>query len=504
MGWARRTITVAAAGAVAAGATHLGAHGAATTSVTHPSRADTMAPVRRLPVATNDADTWDPPAIVDHPTQEDIVRSPRDAIAIGERLFRTKFNRLDGAGRPDATGDSKPSLRAHPVTVQFSRISGPEANSCLGCHNDPAAGGSGDFVANVFVGAHFRDPPPRCIDANVTSERNTIGMFGDGAVEMLAREMTVDLRNELEKGLRLAAASQAEVPVNLSAKGVSFGSITARPDGTYDTQALEGVDSDLVVKPFGIKGVAASLREFTINALNQHHGMEAIERFGWKRTGVDDFDADGVQVELTIPQVTALTLFQASLPAPTRRRPRDPADGEHLRRGEELFARAGCATCHVPELPLRADQFSEPNPFNRPGNLVPSDTRFVVRIPVPVGDKRSGVHRRGGHLVVAAYSDFRRHRICDATDPFFCNERVPQDHVATDEFMTPRLWDLATSGPYGHRGDCTTISEAILHHAGDARPARDAFASLKTGDKKALVEFLLSLGADPDYYRRTR
>ena len=29
--------------------------------------------------------------------------------------------------------------------------SAPDSDACAGCHNDPEAGGAGDFVANVFV-----------------------------------------------------------------------------------------------------------------------------------------------------------------------------------------------------------------------------------------------------------------------------------------------------------------------------------------------------------------
>jgi len=62
--------------------------------------------------------------------------------------------------------------------------------------------------------------------------------------------------------------------------------------------------------------------------------------------------------------------------------------------------------------------------------------------------------------------------------------------------MTPRLWDLATSGPYCHRGDCSTISEAILAHGGEARAARERFWALSRDEKKSLVDFLRSLGAE--------
>ncbi len=62
---------------------------------------------------------------------------------------------------------------------------------------------------------------------------------------------------------------------DLVTKGVRFGWIVAHPDGLVDLDAIDGVDADLIVRPFSRKGVFTSLRQFTINALNIHHGMEA-------------------------------------------------------------------------------------------------------------------------------------------------------------------------------------------------------------------------------------
>ena len=46
------------------------------------------------------------------------------------------------------------------------------------------------------------------------------------------------------------------------------------------TLAVAGVNADLVVRPFHQKGVVVSLREFTNNAYNHHHGIQSVERFG--------------------------------------------------------------------------------------------------------------------------------------------------------------------------------------------------------------------------------
>lgn len=411
----------------------------------------------------------------------------------GRTLFTAKFTRLDGAGRPSSTGDSKPTFR-EPVPFGPLRVAGPDASACSSCHNEPVAGGSGDFVANVFVGAQFSDPPTHSTEVEATSERNTIGLFGSGAIELLAREMTEDLRGQLAAAVRRAKATQTEVRQELESKGVKFGSLTARPDGSYDGTRIEGVDVDLVVKPFGSKGVAVSLREFTINALNHHHGIQAVERFGPERTGLDDFDGDGVLSEFTIGQVTALTLFQAALPAPrVAAKEFAPRTGRY-EQGLAAFRAVGCADCHVPALPLRSREFSEPNPYNRPGNALPEDIG-ALRMPLEVGSLPTGLFRKkDGTLWVAAFSDLRRHVIADVEDPFFGNEVRKQDNVPVREFLTSKLWDAATSAPYGHRGDCMTVGEAVAHHAGEARSSREAFLALPAARQQAVVDFVKLLG----------
>jgi hypothetical protein len=85
--------------------------------------------------------------------------------------------------------------------------------------------------------------------------------------------------------------------------------------------------------------------------------------------------------------------------------------------------------------------------------------------------------------------------MCDNEVRHFCNERLRQDNVPQELFMTLRLWDLATSAPYCHRGDCSTVTEAILAHGGEARAARDRFIDLPASSRRSLIDFLLSLGA---------
>lgn len=77
-------------------------------------------------------------------------------IQFGERIFSAKWTIQEGAGRPDVKGTANgPRLSDPSETLvfprNFNRISGPDSNSCKGCHNDPVEGGGGDRATLVFV-----------------------------------------------------------------------------------------------------------------------------------------------------------------------------------------------------------------------------------------------------------------------------------------------------------------------------------------------------------------
>ncbi|MDX2032995.1 MAG: di-heme oxidoredictase family protein [Blastocatellia bacterium] len=430
-------------------------------------------------------------------------------LELGEFIFAARWNSFDGVGRPAATGNGTPTKRDPTRAVPFLRTSGPDASSCADCHNQPFVGGAGGFVANVFVLAQVLDPVVDSVSAEFSNERNTLGMNGSGAIEMLAREMTADLLSIRESARLRAARSGQNVTASLLAKGVHFGQVTARPDGSVDTSRVEGVDADLIIKPFHQKGVVNSVRVFTVNAYNHHHGMQPVERFGvgqkdnkGNTIATNDFDEDGVADELTIGDITAATIFQAAMNVPGRVISNDPARRLAAERGEGLFAQIGCTECHIPMLPLKSSVFSEPNPYNPPGNLRPQDVRrpitFDLAEDIPAPRLERGGGRNPAGAVVRAYTDLKRHVICDPSDEFFGNERIVQGGVPTTQFLTRKLWDVGNTAPYGHRGDLTTITEAIMHHAGEAKAHRDRFAALPAVMQGAIIEFLKQLQALPN------
>lgn len=445
----------------------------------------------------------DAPILRGHIEHGDIVDETlpfSQTFELGRKLVAGALNICDGQGRPMTTGGGDARQRGQP---SFIRTSAPDSNACTGCHAQPREGGSGDFVTNAFVLAQTLDPVTESVSFEFSNERNTLGMFGSGAIEMLAREITVELKTQADE------LSDGEHV--LSSKGVNFGVIIKGGE----VIASQGVDTDLVIKPFHQSGVVVSLREFTVNAFNHHNGMQAEERFDLNldKGFNSDFDGDGVERELTIGDITAATIFQAAMGVPIQVLPESMEEQIVVNLGQTLFedavqdGGAGCASCHIPEMFLENRMFSEPNPFNPQGTF--SDGNQSVSFDLTKDGEQPRLEQSGQQgAVVRAYTDLKRHNLCDAEDTpepirFYCNENFNQGRPEQDGrpgveyFITRKLWDVASSAPYGHRGDLTTITEAILMHGGEARTSRDIFVSLPHDDQAAIVQFLKTLQVIP-------
>ena len=216
----------------------------------------------------------------------------------------------------------------------------------------------------------------------IANSRATLGMFGSGFIEMLARQMTADLQSTRDG---LAAGQSAA----LQSKGIAFGTLARNPDGTWNTSGVQGIPApslassgaasppSLIIRPFHQAGNVISIRQFSNNAMNHHHGIQTTERFGDNT----DPDADGWSNEMTRAEVTAITLFQAAMAVPGRVIPNSRRIERAVLRGEKVFSQIGCANCHTPSLPLNNNGwvFTEPNPYNPAGNLRPSDGPEIGR-----------------------------------------------------------------------------------------------------------------------------
>ena len=451
-----------------------------------------------------------------------------ELVAHGKLLFAANWTEQEGGGRPLTKGTGRPLADpSRPLSGAraFNRISAPDANSCAGCHNAPygITGGGGDFVTNVFVLGQRFDfatfdsadtlPTRGTVDETgkaaslqtVANLRATTAMFGAGYLEMLARQMTEELQH-IRDSIKLGETKE------LVSKGVSFGKLTLMKNGLWDTSQVEGMprlsllstDSHnppkLIVRPWHQAANVVSLREFTNTAFNHHHGIQSTERFG---LGTDP-DGDGFSDEMTRADVTAAAVYQATLQVPGRVIPRDPRVEQAVLRGEQVFEQVGCARCHVPRLPLDKQGwvYTEPNPFNPPGNLRSGETRDLKvdllsdLLPLPrLRADASGV------VWVEAYTDFKLHDICEPgeAEPIDMNQSQwsAKFNQGNCRFLTKRLWGAANEPPFFHHGLFTTLRQSVLAHSGEAKASRLAFQAAPAEDQDALVEFLKTLQVLP-------
>jgi len=469
---------------------------------------------------------------------EELHLSVQKLIAFGKALFTARWTSQEGQGRPLAKGTGEELTDPGSPLVfprRFNHVSGPDTGGCSRCHNRPAIGGGGDFASNVFVlgqrfdfasfdagdgvrtrGALDEFGNPVTLQS-IGNSRKTIGMFGAGFVEMLAREMTRELQ------ARAATCARGK-SCTLVAKDVGFGRLTHRSDGSWDVSqvaglpaqslATSGADSpSLVIHPFHQSGSSVSLRDFTNGAFNQHHGIQSEERFG---AGVDH-DGDGFVNELTRADLTAVTVFQATLPVPGQVIPRDPRFRAAIAAGERHFERVGCAGCHIPKLPLtdKGWVYSEPNPYNPPGNLRLSDGVESLSVDLTGSElPQPRLRVEKGVVWVPAYTDLKLHDITTglpscAAHPELINTRqcdgdvealdqnepagTPAFFAGNRRFITRKLWGIANQHSFGHHGQYTTLREAVLAHAGEAADSSAAFRKLAAEEQNALIEFLKSL-----------
>lgn len=449
-------------------------------------------------------------------------------ILHGKLLFNAVWTEQEGGGRPLTKGTGRPLAdpsRPLTGTRSFNRISGPDANSCAGCHNAPygISGGGGDFVTNVFVlGQRFDsasfDPsdklPTRgAVDESgrlatletVANLRASTGMFGAGYLEMLARQMTEELQ-KIRDGIRLGETKA------LVAKGVNFGKLTLTKEGLWDTSKVEGLPRlslltttshdppTLVIRPWHQASNVVSLREFSNTAFNHHHGIQSTERFGLDT----DLDGDGFKNEMTRADVTAVSVYQAVLAVPGRVIPRDPEIERAVMLGERVFESIGCATCHISRLPLERQGwiYSEPNPFNPATNLRTGETRDLkvdlssALLPLPrLSPDASGT------VWVEAFTDFKLHNICEPGEgePLDMNQSQWSKRFTEGNcrFLTKRLWGAANEPPFFHHGLFTTLRQSVLAHSGEAKETRQAFQKLSSAEQDALIEFLKTLQVLP-------
>ncbi len=420
-----------------------------------------------------------------------IARDPFRSIKRGRQLFQRKFTRAQGHGpvTGDGTGDIDTTLA----------IGAGLSDSCAGCHGRPR--GSAGFGGDVVTRPDSRDAPH---------------LFGLGLKEMLADEITTDLRAIRTSAIERARASGRRVTSLLVSKSIRYGWITARPDGSLDLSRVKGVDSDLRVRPFFFHGGTISIREFVVGAFQAEMGLQSVDpeldaaarteaRFttpsGMVLDGAldrieappsadpnADPDGDGISNEIPVSLIDHFEFYLLNY--------FKPATYEQNRstlRGARIMRKIRCTGCHVPDLPVEHDRrVADVETLYDPDRGVFNRLFAAARTLFDTVNDGSGFPpqrrpQRRGFVVRNIYTDLKRH---DLGTGF--TERN-YDGTLQKEFLTTPLWGVGSTAPYGHDGRSVNLTEVILRHGGEAEAARDAFEALDEEQRSAVLAFLSSL-----------
>jgi CxxC motif-containing protein (DUF1111 family) len=381
---------------------------------------------------------------------------------------------------------------------QISDGLGPlyNAQSCRECHQNPVSGAASQItelrVGHLGPEGHFRNPDipiahgaevisgrslvnDRAICPNATYPNNEIqervpetetirslrlslNLLGDGFVEALSDQTLIDLATQQCKSSHRKICGQVlEVPI-VEAPG------------------------QMAVGRFGWKDQHASLLSFAADAYLNEMGitnrLQPDEVTKLCNTVSEPNDTPGTD---GLSDIDHFARFIRATKAPAR--DSQLAGSALATKGDALFAKIGCATCHVETLTT-----------------------------APVGTKINGgtftIPAALGSVTFHPYGDFLMHDvgtgdgILQATREHYGNKvfQIMSAYLAKQDFESSRnkirtapLWGVRLRPRLMHDGASLTFRDAIVRHAGEAAHVTQQFEKLKRDDQEALIEFLKSL-----------
>lgn len=445
-------------------------------------------------IGTGRGDEWTPGSSIYL-----IKRDPARAILRGSQIFQRKFTVAQGLA-PRVSADSIGDIHENPA------LGAGLTDSCSSCHANPRR--SAGHGGSVNTRPDSRDTPH---------------LFGLGLVEMLANEITSELRAIRASTLLFAVNTGSTVKRPLVSKGIRFGFIQANSDGNINTFLVEGVDADLRVRPFFAHGGEYSIRAFDDGAFKDEMGLESPDPVLCRATDpvkpvkttspagmvfdpkLDkikrppvcsanaDNDGDGVVNEIDPALIDYMEFYLLNY--------FKPASGEMTRRskqGLKLMKKTGCFSCHIQNLQIQRDRRvadvetrfdPEKGIFNR---------LFAVAQPLfdTVNDGQAYPKlqpRNNPFLVKNIFTDLKRH---DLGPAFY--ERQYDGSLVT-RFVTEPLWGVGTTAPYGHDGRSINLKEVIIRHGGEAQKSKEAFAALSDNNQRKILEYLNTLVLFPPH-----
>lgn len=215
----------------------------------------------------------------------------------------------------------------------------------------------------------------------------------------------------------------------------------------------------LEVGRFGLKANQPDLNQQIASALHGDLGLTSRlypqENCTAQQTACQQALSGG-QPEVDAMQLGELHFYLSHLAPPPRR----DRDNPEVKKGERLFAEAGCSLCHRPQL-------------------------------------STGVHpdyKVLSQRKIEPYTDLLLHDMGEG----LADGR--EDYLATGrEWRTPPLWGVGLieqinpGAGYLHDGRARNLTEAVLWHGGEAAVARQRFVALPSAQRETLLTFLRSL-----------
>jgi CxxC motif-containing protein (DUF1111 family) len=340
----------------------------------------------------------------------------------------------------------------------FNRVFTPEdglgplfnENQCSACHTSPATGGTGD---QLIVKATRFTPPDLCDTLTAEGGENvrtqaTPALRAHGiTAQPFPRSATerASFTTTFLFGLGLAELVPAAELERLARRQAARGAVAGRPGRTADGR----------IGRFGRKADEATLADFTHNALRFEMGLTTSRHASEGDIAGEPYP-DGVDLaddpEISDEDVALLVDFMRFLAPPERARPATADERALVRLGEEVFARTGCAGCHVP------------------GMTTPRNPS-------------SALSRKRVYL----YSDLLLHDM----GPELAGVCGPGATPA--ELRTAPLMGLRYRTMLLHDGRAHDLVEAIRQHGGQAAAARQRFHGLTELEQNALLGFLRTL-----------
>jgi CxxC motif-containing protein (DUF1111 family) len=311
----------------------------------------------------------------------------------------------------------------------------------------------------------------------------------------------------------------------------------AKHQGFPEVQGRVSRQKDGRLGRFGWKAQTPTLNDFVLTACAVELGLEVPDHHQGGLPQKPEERAKGL--DLSQKECDALIAYVRALPRPAERSPSGDVEAREVASGRTLFAGAGCAACHTPDLGkvrglysdlLLHDMGPELGDTGQYGVFTPesSEPEFVdpaqpiaeaapdqaapVAVPVEavlapppvppapivVPPPTVEAPAPAGSITVTTTTDL----VAFAPGQPAAVKRPTTGPASRQEWRTPPLWGFRDSGPYLHDGRADTLDQAVALHGGEATRSAQKYFQLSPRERLQVQAFLKSLVAPTEELAR--